>query len=435
MRTRRLLTGVVALLFAVAFLILSPRPAPSPRNTIIILIDTLRADHLGIYGYERDTTPVLDAFAGENAFYKRAIAAAPWTPPSVTTILSGVYPSTHLNMPHRHRTTAQHKGTRVPEDIMLMQQFFKDAGYRTAALSSNPWITPAFGFGKGFDTFEFRDHAAAEEMIGASKELIDDLLKTGEDPFFFYLHLMDPHNPFNARPGFEFNGPLKARNYDKKALNLISKYDSEVRYMDHHLGNFLEYLRSRNVYEQASMIILADHGEQFRERGGWGHGKNLHIEEVHIPLLVRLPGLKGAQNETVSHVDILPTMLELLNRPAPASLPGISLFDKRKIASRAGVYSEACRKYTQRAFTQSQYRLITKVSGKNDANSTLNVKGFFDNLTDPFEIRPLENAELIDELFSRLKEASASAMSGRAAEEVDIDPETVEKLRTLGYMK
>lgn len=404
-------------------------------NVIVILVDTLRADHLSLYGYERSTSPNLDKLAEESLVFSRAISTASWTPPGTTSVLSGLYPTTHTNQPPKRLTTAAHLGNKIPPEVKLLPVILKEQLYQTAALTSNPWITEEFGFDRGFDRFYYSKHIDAKNLIERSKKTIDRFLQNSDTPFFLYLHLIDPHAPYTAHSEFPFQGKLSRGNYSEEAMGDINAYDSEIAFTDFHLGRLFDYLKSKGLYEDSIIVVVSDHGEAFHEHGITGHGFNLHIEEVHVPLIIKGIGKTGFVTEAVSQVDIVPTLLDKLKIAAPYALDGISLLNPSLIKQRAGVYSETYRIYRQRAFsTVAGERLIVEMGDIENPKELMSKKGLYDLNKDPYESNSIEDAPMYDELRSYLESMVAKNIPITTPQEVEIESKTVEQLETLGYI-
>ena len=328
-----LMALLVLLGLLVAEIAYSEPPREAPRNVVFILIDTLRASHLGSYGYGRDTSPFLDSFARENLRFTRAISAAPWTSPSVASIFSAVYPAVHgvsPGVPNRRTRTAL-----VFDDrFVTLTETLKSNAYRTYAVVGNPWLTEELGYAQGFDEFVgSRDLGETFARAPTVNERVYSLLSTNrgpagerntpgaKQPFFLYVHYMEPHKPLaapaqylemfsHAPPGHDFSD-----HHDPKILKLINSYDAEIRYLDSQLAELFGFLEGKGLLENAVVVITADHGEQIYEYGnGHNHGYTLHNLEVHVPLLMRIPGTPSSSIETiVSTIDILPTILDALD--------------------------------------------------------------------------------------------------------------------------
>ena len=319
-------------------------PPPRARSVILISLDTLRADHLSLYGYERETTPYLERLARESAVFERCRTVAPWTLIAHASLLTGLYPEQH-GVLRRELAFA-------PSTQLLAERLREDFGHRTYGLYYEGWIHERHGFDRGFDLF--LAHADAEEAGEHLEELVATL--DPERPFFLFLHLFDAHStPISRRrtPLYDPPPPYdtlflppgapalpeipKHRLWEEPGLldgpriaDLVARYDGGIRYLDAKLEGWIEGWRRSGLLDDALLVVTSDHGEALGTRDGQldGHG-GLWREGLRVPLLVRHPDGWGAGErfpEVVSLVDVLPTVLEFVGAPAEPSLPGRSLF-------------------------------------------------------------------------------------------------------------
>jgi len=307
-----------------------PRP-----NVIVYLVDTLRADRLGCYGYPKPTSPHLDRFAEGATLFETAVAQAPWTRPSVASILTGTGP-----LAHGVRTLED----RLPDAADTLPERLRAAGYRTAAFSTNWHVSADTGFTQGFDDFLFfprEDSAAVNRRVLAWLDR-----HGGEAPFFLYVHVLDPHAPYlpppDLRRRFAPGSPpqagtieslrriYKARGEKRSALiaEVTPLYDAEIAANDRSFGALLSALKERKLFEESLVVFVSDHGEAFGEHRDFGHARSLYAEELDVPLVVKLP--LQARSERVSrlaqHVDLLPTVLAAADLPPASGLSGADLF-------------------------------------------------------------------------------------------------------------
>lgn len=315
----------------------TPRP-----NVILYLVDTLRADHLGCYGYGRPTSPHVDAFAQDAICFEAAQAQSSWTRPAVASLMTGVYPQEHGVIERDHS---------LPDSLPLLAEHLAGLGYRTHGIITNPNVGSEFGFDRGFESFESLeplDPAEGAALSDAVHRAACAFLETvGTDrPFFLYLHTSDPHDPYVPRSPYRetfaadvedpFVGTsqhlrsLKCRDDapEETVRDLIALYDAEVAFNDAQFGALLERLRSLDLYDESIVLFLSDHGEGFYDHGRLGHGRTLNREEVHVPLLLRLPGGEASGlrvPEIVRQVDVLPTLLDCLGEPVPSFVRGESV--------------------------------------------------------------------------------------------------------------
>jgi arylsulfatase A-like enzyme len=317
MRRRFLIiTGAVLALAAGAFAVLHARPAAPwrARQVVLITIDTLRFDRLGLYGYtKRPTSPVLDAWARETVVFDRATAPAPWTVPSLGALLTGRYPA---------EVGAYTNGDGIHPDFTTLAELFHAQGYATASFNTHALLIAARGgFRQGFDSVypsrvkpivkgEHKQPYALTEPL-----LMDWLQRHARDPFFIWVHDMDPHLP--PTPGNPYLEDPK-----------WSRYDAEVRWMDEAVGRILERLRALGLGDELLIVFTADHGEAFGDLHGLsGHQDVMYDEVLRVPLLVQYPGMGTPRRiaEPVELLDVYATIAQLAGLPLPDGTRGESL--------------------------------------------------------------------------------------------------------------
>ena len=305
---------------------------PKP-NILIWLVDTLRADHLSVYGYSRNTSPQLDKFAKDAIVFENAYAPSSWTKPSTASLLTGVNPNRHGAVGYYGRLS----GAR------LIGEYVKPLGYQTAAFATNPWIRPFWGFEPGFDTYgqdpwDLFRHSGADKVAANISKTLDQGVP---QPFLFYVHTLDPHDGYAPPPPYDTMwGPrLKKRATSGRYIwnapphiveDMIKGYDGDIAFGDHYFGRVLDTLKQRGLYEDSLIIFTADHGEEFFEHGHGGHGRTLYESLVHVPLIVKFPKniLAGQRAPIrVSLIDVLPTILSYLHLPGAEHLDGMSLIE------------------------------------------------------------------------------------------------------------
>ncbi len=415
---------------------------PRQKNVMLIVLDTLRADHLGVYGYERDTSPNLDAFARENVLFRYAVTAAPWTPPSLATFFTGLYPVAHGVMPPNSREQAETVFHKLSSDLETAAEFFKKQGYATSGITPNPWITKTFGYDQGYDHYQEFVRAPANKITEEAMAELEKLRQQGK-PFFFYLHYLDPHDPYKPPEKFRIFKDQKSNYpYEERTQKNVNLYDGEIRYMDTSLGALFGYLREKGLYDDMIIVIVGDHGEQFKERGDQGHGFKLHNEELHVPLMIRTGEAHREVDFTVSTVDVFPTMIDLAGFPIPATAQGVSLKTNENSRDRAGVISEILRKYNQKGITTFEGdKLIIdfgSLDNKTGDISKIAGAGLFNRHVDYLEKKPIDDVEkkksLLEEFNQMYTRASGSAPL-KKQEATEVSDETVKQLKSLGYLQ
>ncbi|HEX7678136.1 MAG TPA: sulfatase, partial [Thermoanaerobaculia bacterium] len=299
-------------LLALALVTSCRRSVGSPSNTtpvILISIDTLRSDHLPAYGYKGIATPNIDALRADSILYERAYSHVPLTLPSHTSILTGMLPADH--------GIRDNVGYRLADSVPMVQELLKKNGYATGAAVSAFVLRKETRLARGFDFYDDEVKAiAGENLIGRVQRDGRETLKAGQKwldaqgsrPFFFFLHLYDPHTPYT--PPEPFFGMYS------------NHYDGEIAYVDSVIGTLIADLKQRGLYDKSLIIFLSDHGEGLSDHGEEEHGLLLYREELQVPLFVKLPQQRkaGATVKTpVQLVDVFPTILERTATPAPAT--------------------------------------------------------------------------------------------------------------------
>jgi arylsulfatase A-like enzyme len=300
---------------------ISSTAVPERRPDVFIyLIDALRADHLGCYGYHRDTSPNIDAFAEEATVYERAETASTWTRPSVATLLSGIYPMVH---------GAMHESEALDDWPVLLPEMLQQAGYYTCCVVTNGNVAASLGFDQGYDAFIWQDRAWAAWVNSRAQDALAGL--DPEQPVFMYLHTIEPHDPYTPRRktfrifdrGFSgtCDGSVEALeeagcvrpDLSKEDIEyLVDLYDAEVHEADAGFGGFLNVLRDAGRLHNALVVLVSDHGEAFGEHNTLCHGWSLNQEEMRVPLVVRFPrgrGVATRMGARVSLIDLVPTVL------------------------------------------------------------------------------------------------------------------------------
>jgi len=342
-------------------------PAGNGRPVILISIDSLRADHTTPYGYQarftsEPTTPFLARMAEEGVVWDNAMSAAPWTLPAHMSIVTGM-----SVMQHKVRT----RGFRLADDTGHIAGKFQDAGYRTAGFYSAPFLHPSWGYWQGFDTYQGAasylnstnttkaitsldggmmqevhnsadtDKETAEQVVNQAIAWLEDG-DNAEVPFFMFLHLWDPHYDYEPpakyaelfHPGYL--GDVDGRNFYKterefspdEIEHIISLYDAEIRYTDDHLARLWSKLEELGIEQQVIFALTSDHGDEFWEHGEKGHHKSLYQEVLHVPMVLRAPGLVPAGLRVIGsapNYDLAPTLLELADLEPWTDRDGVSL--------------------------------------------------------------------------------------------------------------
>jgi len=425
--------------------------SPHPHPIIVIDIDTLRADRLGCYGNHRNTSPNLDSLAQESILFKWAFSQAPTTGPSQTTILSGLYPTSHGKIPDE---------AKVPDEAVMLAEALATAGFRTAGLHDGGYLSDFFNIGQGFGLYQdFR----GQGFSAIVPEAIEWLRSNAETDFLLFLHTYDTHTPYAPKepyrsafiegleppsPGFEpsvevmetarlsqyTDSPIVFPNNDIEWAKAM--YDAEILYVDEWVGRLLEEIRSLGLDERATIIVISDHGEEFQEHGTVLHEK-LYSSVTHVPLMIRLPGGVGAKEveRVVGTIDLMPTLLEMTSVPIPERVEGTSLLPMMlglENTDRGGTtYSESPYFGARRAVVHDTHHLLFT-----RRDSTVEV---YDFRQDTAEQRDLSKTHHdvtanLRYLLDQWIESTRPLVDASESQEA-IDEQTEEQLRALGYIR
>ncbi len=420
---RRVLTFSLFLLLPICAM------AADPPSVILITLDTVRADRMGFLGSKLGLTPQLDSLASESVVFPHAYSQAPLTPVSHATILTGTYPHFH---------GVRDFGSRLPDSVPYLPSLFRAQGYRTAAFVSSIILDPqngiASGFERGFDVFDAGFHRVRHgerrnptmQRRGeiTVQRALDWLEKNHDKPVFLWIHIWDAHDPYDPPE------PFKTR-YAK------TPYNGCVAYVDSAVGKLLAGLKNSGIYRGAVVAVMSDHGESLGEHGENTHGVFLYDSTIRVPLLIKLPEGKFAGenvSQRASLVDVAPTLLAAAMAPQADAMQGQSLLSliSKKDAGNRPSFSEA--EYGQRAFGWSPIEALR-------SGNSLYVKApqpeLYNDSLDPgqrnnvIERNKLTAVRLASELDRISKQARANASK---AAQTSLDPQSVEKLRAMGYM-
>ena len=445
--------------------------AGSAPNVVLISIDSLRADGLGCYGAERATSPEIDAFAAEGALFETVVAPTSWTLPSHVTLLTGLSVVGHR---------VERVDDRIDANRVLLAEHLRPFKYRTAGFVSAPFLNRAYGFARGFDTYEnFGSGKSAEfpplpashksshsdetasQVIDAAIAWLSKVPSTvvgsssaksvpnEPESYFLFVHIWDPHYDYAPPPPFDkmfdgdYRGEIDVSHYESNpsltgpiALrdreHIRALYDGEIRWVDQHLGRLFTCLRKRADWSHTITTLVADHGEEFFEHDGKGHARTVFEESVRVPWIVvypkviragtRIPGVVGLE-------DVAPTLLGLLTAPPLAEATGSNWSSALRQASPAEG-SSLIALGTLRALRGKGWKLIA------DAETGLVVR--YDLRADPDEQQPIRATdEMSKALFQRIlaEEKHAGALKWDPRESVELDSETTSQLKDLGYIK
>lgn len=431
-------------------------PGSKTTRVLFISLDTLRADHLTVYGYDRPTSPVLAAFAAGATVYTRAQAAAPWTLPSHASMFTGLYPQEHgAHTWPSEAFPGQPQGflnvSPLAEEYETLAEVFQGAGYATAAVVANvAFLNKRFGIAQGFDHYD-RRKGRAQAVNERVWEWLDD---HESDSFFLFVNYMDTHAPYNTEPleGRSF-GPLGGENTLKRVTrlmfdpalevppillrHLVNQYDTAIANLDLWLGELFDELRRRGLYDDMLIVITSDHGEFLGEKGLVAHSKDVYQGVLHVPLIVKAPGQSEGLTDPdwISHVHLPELILGHCQLPSGFA-PRDSASLSREIIVSENYYSRA---KDLRAPWGSRFDRVRRVMVRGDLKyiaSSDGVHELYDLARDPREL-----VNLLDQyttpphpLASALEAWLRARPPAPPAGSVEYDQELLEHLRGLGYL-
>jgi len=399
-------------------------PAAAP-NVVVITIDTLRADHIGCYGYKQIRTPNLDALAAEGARFERAYTAVPVTLPSHTVMFTGTYPM--LSGMHDFAANKLGPGQATLASVL------KEHGYATGAVIGSAVLDSRFGLNRGFDFyydhFDFNrlQESNLEEMERPGNLVadvaLDWLSKNYQKKFFLWMHLYDPHYPY--RPP----APYAAEYQDRP-------YDGEIAFADSQVGRLIRFLKSKGLYANTLIVLSGDHGESLGEHGEKTHGFFIYNTTLHVPFIIHLPGVASPRTvpDLVSLADLMPTVLQVLKVDVPTQVQGrnlLPLMRTKEPGDARGLYAETF--LPRLHFNWSELR---GVETENYHFIDAPKPELYDLSKDPGETRNLfgEKKAVAEEMRARLATLIQQFSAGpELAEKTGLDPALMERLKSLGY--
>jgi arylsulfatase A-like enzyme len=437
-------------------------------NVILISIDTLRADHLGCYGYQRETSPHIDALASDGVTFLNTYASSPWTLPSHISLLTSLHGVNHQVM---YEDDSMDPSILTLADVLRVNQFY------CAALTGGGFVSAKYGFSKGFNSYSEEGGVlrqdSAEHLYHAALRWLE---REKDKGFFLFLHTFQPHNPYacpypyksmfledNSRwrhlDLMSFLGGMPGifkELTEKDRQNIIGLYDGEIRYTDEQLiGPLITTLKDLGVYDRTMIIFTSDHGEEFFEHRGWGHGHSLYDESLKVPLIIKFPEsrFKGKKiHDIISLVDIFPTVLEEVGiEPSGFDIDGRSLFPlitgkeegDRMFLAEVAAHVLASRVPQRIAMNRGKEKLIlNKKFGPDDLQffvfppPMLSAVELYDLAQDPGERHNVadERSLLANQIIQGIDEIYKSARK-KKTKKLEIDQELRNQLKALGYIR
>ncbi len=436
-------------------------------NVLFLVVDTLRADHLPLYGYENGSTPNLDRLSEDAIVFDQAFTNSSWTRPSFASILTGRLPSSHGVMA---------KSDALPDALTTLPEALKGAGYTTAGYATNFNVAPYFNFHQGFDEYVYlepefvlgADDASAKlllmqlvrQRIEKMRAMQDEVApgtayqdaatvnaalsrwfdRAPGSPWLLFVGYMDPHDPYFAHP-YDGSGYARAAHQHpdpSEAPALRRLYDGEITYWDAELGKLLDGLRERGLYDDLTIVVTSDHGEEFNEHGGFWHGTTLYDEQVRVPLIVKLP--KSRRGGTVvrhwvQSIDLMPTLLKLVEAPIPEGVQGGDLFTGTDVVYAEESHEGNVLESVRQLDGTDEHKLIT-------ANRD-NPRGLQPVELYRVDLDPAERENLAGTSPDQVRMATKSLLEQRArakqnaviADSVALDEDVAAHLEAIGYIE
>jgi len=442
-----------------------PGAAPARPNIILITIESLRADHVGCYGYTRDTTPALDALAREGVLFERAYSVTSWTLASHATMFTGLYPEAHrVIRPH----------DRLDDSYETLAETLRAAGYQTAGFVSGPFLRTVHNLQQGFDLYDdsgVRVTSSTSANEDVTNPWMEQLLlrflggqRDPAKPFFLFAYLWDPHYDYIPPPPYDRMflppgaEPIDLRGYENRDIvrpgirpaqleYVISQYDGEIRWTDEVLGHLWKRLRELGLWENTAVIVTADHGEAFFEHGAKGHKNTLHVEEIHVPLVIKPAGPSQPRRDgrVANLVRLFPTVLDLAGIGPRAPWLDRSLLEPPRPHPPPTFFSLETSLYFWYPTVKEMHKRSEEWFAIRDGDFMLhsrrpkNRRELYDVAEDPGERRPLDTGHpafqsLRLKLDAHLAEMKRLSSRWRRSEPAKLSPADENRLRALGYV-
>lgn len=466
----------VFVLIVLLFVIFRETNKSQKPNIVFILIDALRKDHLSCYGYERKTSPYIDTLAKDGLLLENTIAQAPWTGSSVASMFTSKYPSQLgigvVEPPSKMKQLSPSSVTALDEKSVTLAETLKEMGYETIAISGNTFVSDRFGMLQGFEKKEICKHETlADRIINIAMNYIkihsDSSFEEKQKPFFMYIHFMDLHAPLNPPHPYDNIYPTldsaphiqthsnwgfwkwgKRLDSDKFKIfksHRFALYDGCLLFIDSQIRRLIDFLKSKELYENTIIVIGADHGEEFwehahlekqiqndsREYYGIGHGHSLFRELLDVPLIFHGKDIpKGRIEHLVRNIDITPTLLSRVGaKKHTENMEGVDIIKNMKKNRLKDIFAfseDVIYGYEMKSLQNMQYKYIRCRNNEflfdkeNDPLETMDISSTQPNVVRQFRI-------ILDEVTKQFKPNNKKPVS--------LDEKTIKQLRSLGYVK
>ncbi len=440
-RSQRVPGATLGRLVALGLLVLGvaglgATPTRRAGDIVLIVIDTLRADHLSLYGYGRRTSPALDAFARDAVTYTDAISPGTWTVPAHGSLFTGRWPSFHGA---ERVPGARNLATPLNPEVPTLAELLAAAGFRTAAFVANSvYVSRALGFDRGFGEFFDRDLNVATDVERALQAWLPR-----HERLFVFVNILDPHEPYEPPPPFDRRFPGKLPDLGtmmtvlvyggtpvtpELQAHFVSQYDGEIAFADESLGRIMRELKRRGRYEDALIAVTSDHGELLGEHGLAGHGFAPYEELLHVPLVVKLPGERRRGERVDRRVSTTSLFADILVTAGVGSPAGVQA---RPLGEVQPVWMEDISYGGDRV--RVGYEGTRKIVVRESPGATT-ATAAYDLARDPTEVRPDADAASVP-LRAALAAFAALSRPANPRRASVIDPEREAKLRALGYVE
>lgn len=421
------------------------------RGVVIVSIDTLRRDHMSVYGYPRQTTPGLEALASESVVFEDAVSPSSWTLPAHASLFTSTYPSVH---------GAVNLNVGLSSSWPNLAAILQEAGFVTQGIVTHVYLSREYGFDRGFDRFQYLPETRAEVVTDRA---IQFLTAMGDRDFFLFVHYYDPHWHYDPPPPYDsafdpaYEGDASGVWWDFKELDrdtieprdlhhIKALYDGEILYTDRNVERLVREMKRLGIFDKTLVVVTSDHGEEFLEHGSWEHQKTLYEEQLRVPLIVKFPDGEGGGtrvSEQVTLLDVAPTVADVMEISVPDSFHGVSL--QGELDPERELWAE-----TEHTIDGTHKLSLRRGSGESKAifsieRSEVVSEGetveteLYDLETDPGELDELDDDAIRRRAEARLREYLDTVAEKREGKgdspSVDLDPEERERLRSLGYIQ
>ncbi len=445
-----------------------PRPRGQQHNMIVVVIDTLRRDALGCYGNRFAISPRIDEISAEGIRFDRAIASSGWTLPSIASLLTGTWPTIHGALGKKTIVTP------IRPELPMAAEVFKSNGFSTLGLGNNAYTSAMLGFGRGFDVYDHRH--AYNDRIRRADETIDTALKLihqhRNESNFLFIHFYDPHLDYDPPPGYKAkftagrrrpSPPLGWKYFrsigsDRQAMMtddgikppsaedsdyIKGVYYGEVNFSDAQVGRLVDGLKKMSLYDQATLVITSDHGEEFWEHGGFEHAHTVYDELIRVPLIMKLPRAvqyaKSLVKAQIRQLDVMPTLFALAGIEKPASFVGRSLmpFIMGQTEEHLLAFSEGTLYGSDKlAWSTQHYTYIVDLNPQAKRKAELyNWRNDPHQKEDLITKQPGIARDLYQEMGQFYSKLLARAKTMSQPKVKNMHPQIIESLKSLGYIR